>query len=309
MLCGDSPVKAKNDGSDLQRLIRSIETALAVGNQSITVEMGKRFRDKVTGKSREHDVVLTVTNKHHQHIIALECRDRSRPVGVPDVEAFYNKCQDTGIHAPIMVSGKGFYQSALKKAAFYSIGCMSLDEAESFSWCLAAGAHNYRRFIHHTELQIIFLEGIEIDQKSLQIEDGTLITGDMIKGWGVNALNAHIPALTAEQEGENHVTVTEPHPKLFGICNGTRVQAVEAKFVIHYNTFVDFVPFRFRTYVDKGKGKEITQAAVCEVKIGDNQVAEMVLSTNEKGEINVVTLVSPAEAESKPVPPAAPTTS
>jgi hypothetical protein len=166
-------VKAKKDGKVLQRLIRSIESALAAGDTSIRVEMGKRFPDKVTGKPREHDVVLTITHQHHEMIIAIECRDRSRPVGVDAVEAFHSKCQDTGIHSGIIVSGKGFYESAVEKAAHYNIGCMSLDEAESFNWCVPAEVKIQRRHIHHTHLYLAFPESAAVKQETIQIEDGT----------------------------------------------------------------------------------------------------------------------------------------
>jgi hypothetical protein len=36
-------VKVKKDGKALQRLIRSIESALAAGNTTVKVEMEKRF--------------------------------------------------------------------------------------------------------------------------------------------------------------------------------------------------------------------------------------------------------------------------
>jgi hypothetical protein len=48
-----------NDGKDLQRLIRIIESARAAG-RDIKIESPKFFRDKVTGQQREHDVVLTI---------------------------------------------------------------------------------------------------------------------------------------------------------------------------------------------------------------------------------------------------------
>jgi len=289
----------RNDGKTLQRLIRSIESALAAGNTNIRVEMGKLFPDKVTGKWREHDVVLTMTHKHHETIIALECRDRSRPVGVDAVEAFHTKCQDTGIHLGIIVSRKGFYKTALEKAARYNIGCMRLDQAESFNWCVAAGVETYNRTIGHTDLAFIFPAGTDVKEETIQLEDGTRVTSEMILTWSVNALNAHIRNPMTECR-ENRVTVTQPNPKVFGIHNGARVQAIEAieaRFDIKYTVSVGFSPFSFRTYLDAGKAKQVTQVAVSEVKIGKDEVAEMVLSTNERGEIDITLVRSPPANE------------
>jgi hypothetical protein len=124
----------------------------------------------------------------------------------------------------------------------------------------------------------------------------------MIGVWSNNALHAYANAMTEpEREKENRVTLKHPNPKLFAISNGTLVQAVEALFVIDYNVSVEFVPFSFRTYLDVGKRKQVTQAAVCAVKIG-KVTTDVVFSKNEKGEINLADLVpgQPSEIEGKP---------
>jgi Restriction endonuclease len=123
----------KNDGRDLQRLIRVIEQARAAGT-NIKIQSPQFFPDRVTGKPREHDVVLTIKHDHHELVVALECRDRSRPVGVGEVEAFHTKCRDTGVHSGIIVSSKGFRLTAREKAQHYGIRCLILDEVEAFGW-------------------------------------------------------------------------------------------------------------------------------------------------------------------------------
>lgn len=285
-------MKAKKDGKALQRLIRSIESALAAGNTSIRVEMEKRFPDKVTGKLREHDVVLTVTHKHHETIIAMECRDRSRPVGVDAVEAFHAKCQHTGIHSGIIVSGTGFYKTAVKKAVHYNIGCMSLDEVECFNWCGVTGMQLHARQVRHAHVNIIFPQGPDIKRDTVQMADGTPVAREMINGWGVNALRQYQPT-PMEEPGEHRVLLRELNPNVYGIQDGKRVQATEVQIAITYTVTVGFSPFSFRAYMDVRKSKQVTQAAVCELTISEEEVADMVLSANEKGEINVVLVRSP----------------
>ena len=104
-----------NKGKVLQTLVHAIETAVS-GSPNVKVESPKRLRDKDTGRLREHDVVLTFIQAHHEFLLALECRDRSRPVGVPEVEAFHAKCLRTGIGRGLMVSSTGFRNTALTKA-------------------------------------------------------------------------------------------------------------------------------------------------------------------------------------------------
>ena len=93
-------------GENLQHLVRVLEQATN-NAPNITVESPKRIRDKDTGKLREHDVVITFSFSHHSLVMALECRDRSRKVGVPEVEAFRKKCDATSIHRAIIVSSIG----------------------------------------------------------------------------------------------------------------------------------------------------------------------------------------------------------
>lgn len=125
-------------GENLQRLVRALEQATN-NAPHILVELPKKLPDKDTGRLREHDVVLTFSFNHHSMVMALECRDRSRPIGVPAIEAFRKKCDRTGVHRAIMVSATGFTNTALKKAAAEEIGCLGLEEADRFNWCQAPG--------------------------------------------------------------------------------------------------------------------------------------------------------------------------
>ncbi len=125
-------------GEALQILVASLERT-SEGDDRFQIESPKRLRDVVTGQLREHDVVITFRHGHHETITALECRDRSRPIGVPDIEAFAMKCQRTGVHRPCMVSTKGFAKTAKTTAATMNILCLSLHEAKQFSWMEAPG--------------------------------------------------------------------------------------------------------------------------------------------------------------------------
>ena len=84
-------------GEALQKLVEVIEKTVHA-REGVHVESPCRLPDKDTGRMREHDVVVTFSNGHHRTLMALECRDRSRMVGVPELEAFAAKCQKTGVH-------------------------------------------------------------------------------------------------------------------------------------------------------------------------------------------------------------------
>jgi hypothetical protein len=253
--------------------------------------MSKRFPDKVTGKPREHDVVLTITQEHHHLVIALECRDRSRKVGVNAVEEFRSKCEDTGINSGIIVSARGFYKTAIEKATHYNIRCLTLDEAESFDWCPASGVDTFHREVRGSHLTVLF-DGDGIKVETIQLEDGRPLNGDMVGSWALNLLEHHYRPSADEAAGDYHVAFKERDPKLYGIRDGKRVQAVEAQYVVHYTVSVGFAPFSFRTYMDMGRSKQLRQVATCAVQIGDAE-ADLVFSPNKEGSVTVALVRSP----------------
>lgn len=120
-------------GKHLEELVTKLERVLA--DQNVRIESPAKLRDKVTKRLREHDVLLTLNpDHHHRSLTAIECRDRSRPVGVEAIEAFHTKCQHTGINQGVIVSATGFTTTAREKAAFHGIKCMDLTLAEKFDW-------------------------------------------------------------------------------------------------------------------------------------------------------------------------------
>ena len=143
-------------GKKLERLVATLERTLA-GTNVVIESPSRRLLDRDTGKPREHDVLITWDHGHHQIVTAIECRDRSRPVGVPDVEAFADKCATTGVNAGVIVSATGFRTTARTKAAARSITCMDLAEVGCFDW-LATDATfvGYQREFGHMSMQIMF---------------------------------------------------------------------------------------------------------------------------------------------------------
>jgi Restriction endonuclease len=122
-----------NPGKDFESLVETLERAI-IGSQCARVVAPYKATDRTTGRIREHDVAVIVSLEHHEFVTAIECRDRSRPVGVPQVEGFHQKCQDTGINRGVIVSPKGFCSTALTKAKHLGIACLRLDEAKQFNW-------------------------------------------------------------------------------------------------------------------------------------------------------------------------------
>lgn len=149
---------AMQKGRELERLVATLERALA-GSIGKVEAPSRRLLDRDTGRPREHDVLITWNRRHHQIITAIECRDRKRPVGVPDVEAFADKCATTGVNHGVIVSATGFRHTARRKAATRGIACMEMAEAEAFDWLGMDHITGYHREFRDWNIIIIMFGG------------------------------------------------------------------------------------------------------------------------------------------------------
>lgn len=280
-----------NDGKDLQHLIRIIESARAAGTD-IKIESPKFFTDKVTGKQREHDVVLTITHDHHELIVALECRDRSRPVGVDAVEAFHTKCNDTGIHSGVIVSSKGFYKTARTKAQHYGIRCLTLDEVEGFNWFKPTDLNILSCELVQARLYVAFDPYLDVQLSDLLVSTGETLTNEAINATACSVLDTNRKNLPRDLG--KHEFYVDIVPGFSAVIDGVTRHTSRVVLTIEYENKITRAPFRFRDYRDHDKDGQITQFAVATVSIG-NFKADFVASTNPDGTIVVSVVPTPKE--------------
>ena len=138
--------RSKRKGRDLETLVAALEKA-ASGDPSLKMQSPYMTVDRTNGSQREHDVGIFLTQNHREIVIALECRDRSRNVTMPEVEAFARKCSDTGVDKGGIVSSKGFAADALTKAKHLSIACHTLEQAQDLSWLQTTTLDTYSKRI------------------------------------------------------------------------------------------------------------------------------------------------------------------
>jgi hypothetical protein len=117
----------------LEKLVAHLQGQL-IESGSVLIESPKHLRDNTTGRLRRHDVVLTVTSGHQPFLVAIECRERNRPVGLSQLAAFARKCSATSINKSAIVSSCGFTKTALCRAKSLGIPCLSLEQIKSFPW-------------------------------------------------------------------------------------------------------------------------------------------------------------------------------
>jgi Restriction endonuclease len=260
-------------GENLQRLVRALEQATN-NHAHVKVESPKRLPDKDTGQLREHDVVLTFSLGHHTMLVALECRDRSRKVGVPAVEAFRHKCDRTGVHRGIIVSPLGFTKTALAKAEAWETGCLGLEEADRFNWCLAPGIEYFERDLMQGPSWQYFTATPFDGSQQLYDNEGRAIDPAGFTNMAQAALNQRSPE---DAQREDRQSVANPvlcsfdntGASAFHLIdrNGTRVPLTRMVMHILYRSRYTLVPFQFRTYIDHCKGNQLYTVAIAPIEL------------------------------------------
>jgi hypothetical protein len=253
------------DGKTLEALVHAIESSIS-GAPNVRVEAKKRLPDKDTGQLREHDVVLTFSLAHHEFLLALECRDRSRPIGVPDVEAFHAKCLRTGIGRGVMVSSKGFRRTALRKAESYGIGCLKLEEVARFDWGLTPAAVVVVSYsVLGGNLKVDF-ERDDWPGGDLYCEDGSPLNWPTLRTWAIRFFNESVRGENVE--GNVTRTFVDNAPTLYTLApDGSKVAVTRVTNTIQYDIKRTLVPLEFRNYIDAAQGKLLTSAATAQLNL------------------------------------------
>lgn len=286
-------------GENLQRLVRIIEMAIS-SNPGMSIQSPARLRDKDTGFLREHDVVITIREKHHEVRLALECRDRSRKVGVPEVEAFSSKCDRTGIDQGIIVSTKGFTSTAKIKAQASNIRCLTLEQAARFQWIAMDSLSQLQRTIVGTNLIVILADGAtpDVAMSKVHFGDGNEITAEHASRLAARALDEMRPLGPAVQYSEDvesasfalDIDLNNP-PYL--VDSGGEIHVVSGgRLDVRYKMIVTQSQLDFHTYSDASQALGITEAATASLLIGDKRV-HFVAFTNEDGTKSIKLVVDP----------------
>jgi hypothetical protein len=279
-------------GENLQQLVAAIERATHRAS-NVRVDSPKYLPDKDTGRPREHDVLLTFTLDHHRVLLAIECRDRSRATGVPEVEAFSKKCERTGVNKGVIVSARGFRKSALKKAAQMEIACLTLEQVSGFDWCLTPVVKYHERDLIDDE-RPWGVATAEPFNGPLHLYDasGAIIDAKRKSELAHTYLAMRPPQLAIPQDKEAiHGSVTctfqNDMPDLYLRNNqGDLVRITRLIAYVTYKVRTKLVPLDFRGYVDLAMGK-IASVAVAQID-GTTGTADFVIRRAPDGTTTMV---------------------
>jgi hypothetical protein len=256
-------------GQALQTLVAVIEKA-AADNPFLEVKSPQHLVDKDTGRKREHDVVVTYKKDHHCLITAIECRDRSRKIGVPEVEAFQKKCERTGVHRGIIVSSKGFCKTAIEKANQLSVGCMSLSSVQGFDWCTLTHLTHCTRKMNHIRV-VPIIGAAPSDADTLVAPDGSILSHDQIKQAALSLFDQNIKT-DGLPPGPHKAAVRNEKPGVSARLRGGDTSNVdEIFFGYEYEIIENLVPARFHSYTDPATGQTSAEAVSFEMPLGELQ--------------------------------------
>jgi hypothetical protein len=165
-----------------------------------------------------------------------------KSVRIESVEAFQTKCKDTGVNSGIIVSSKGFYKTARRKAQHYGICCLTLDEVTAFSWFAAGDLCNYSRHITGTHLYIEFEKPFNLQMSDILDPAGQPLTKDSINRTAENALNTFAEKVPREL-GSHGIRYTVA-PNLSTVVDGISHKATFAALTIHFENKETSTPFQ-----------------------------------------------------------------
>lgn len=259
-------------GRSLEKLVAYLERHLAASG-TVLVESPKWLPDKTTGKLREHDVVLTVTSGHHTILMAVECRDRSRPVGVPQIEGFAKKCSETLVDKGVIVSPCGFTLTALLKSKALGIKCLSLDQVDALPWMFSD--FKFKQFhtsYKHFDFTVIPEEDFPNKPKAFDLinERGESLSVDDLRNSLFNAIKGREkdPLNTETGEKAERFIFIVPNVTIIDKDTGISRKVKHINTVVSSETKVIEVPFVLQEYKDATSETAISQLAVAKVDFG-----------------------------------------
>jgi len=260
-------------GRAFEKLIAYLERHLAASD-NVLVESPKRILDKTTGRLREHDMVLTVTSGHHKIIVAVECRDRSLPVGVLQIEGFAKKCSETLIDKGVIVSSRGFTSTAVLKSKALGISCLSLEEVETLPWMSKDFTFKqYNTSYKHFDFTVIPEEDFPHKPKVFDLfnEHGEVVSIDDLCNIIGNAIKENKEERNLPPEiGEKteNVSVIVPKLRIIDRESGIERCVKYVNTVVHKEATAVEVPFVMQEYKDPTLESAIAELIVANVDFG-----------------------------------------
>ena len=124
--------RLKKKWERFEELVKDIQKELLPQNAIVTP--GEKIRGRRTGKLREIDIAVRVNAGQYSLLIAIDCKDYSRPVGVREVGSVMELFDDVGANQGVIVAPHGFTDTAKKRAADAGTRLLRPVDTRSHDW-------------------------------------------------------------------------------------------------------------------------------------------------------------------------------
>ena len=258
------------EGRSFEKLTQALEKYIA--EEGATVESPGYLEDRITGQLREIDVFVSRGEGHHKHLIAIECRDRQTPIGVPDIEAFRTKTKDLNINKAVFVSSSGYRNTALTKAQFYNISCLDIDEVEDFEWLLADCIHFHEKKLLKTHWKINTNDEEAKSSNNLVVKTtaGELVTNEVLAANSQKVFN-ELDLSSCEIGKVYGQNFPVKHDNLVIVDDDAEKQypVTECEVYLEWQCTIKELPLKRIKYGDRTEGQDIARAAIAKVALGE----------------------------------------
>ncbi len=116
---------------------RTFENIVSEVYRDFSPEAVVKSPEKIKGKSgrsREIDITIRQTVGTCEILIAIDCKDFSKKINIKKVEECIGLFDDIGAHQGVIVSAKGFTDSALKRVKDRNINLYTLIDSGNHDW-------------------------------------------------------------------------------------------------------------------------------------------------------------------------------
>lgn len=151
----------KNTGIEFEKLVASIQSRV---DPNASVSHSRILKDR-HGHNRQFDVVIEGRFGGQDILGIIECKDFSKKVGTPEVDAFVTKSQDINANFKILVSKRGFSKPAIQKSKHYGIQTLSLIPNDDVNIGFKVGSYWFADVYYWDQLSLTILVDSEIEEE------------------------------------------------------------------------------------------------------------------------------------------------
>lgn len=180
----DISMKQESPGIEFEKVVTEIQARI---EPNAVVLHNQRIIDR-HGHSRQFDVEIRGKYAGQDILGVIECKDLSKKVGTPEVDAFVTKSQDINANFKIIVSRKGFTKPAIEKAKHYGIQTLSLIPQDEVTIGFKVGTYWFTDIYYWDKISLT-LDFVVQPENTIKFDaQDVTISGKRVIDWFTNYL-------------------------------------------------------------------------------------------------------------------------